>query len=377
MQKIEKLEVFYKQRKVGTIALYKNFLAAFQYDTEWLADGFSISPFSLPLEQRVFIPKADPFDGIFGVFADSLPDGWGRLLVDRMLLKHHLQPNSIGNLNRLAIVGSSGMGALKYKPELNFEQKETSLDLDRLAADCASILKTDRADDLDELFRLGGSSGGARPKILAKIDGEDWLIKFSSGGDGKDIGLQEYEYSLCAKECGVTMAETKLFPSRQCAGYFGVRRFDRIDTDKGTERIHMVSVSGLLETSHRIPNLDYDLLMKLTLNLTKDFTEIERLFRLMCFNVFAHNRDDHSKNFSYLYKENEKRWQLAPAYDLTFSFSLGGEHATAVHGNGLNPGKPDVLAVAKEIGMEQRKARRIAEEIYECVQERLGKYLKS
>ena len=377
MQKIEKLEVFYKQRKVGTMALYKNFLAAFQYDTEWLADGFSISPFSLPLEQRVFIPKADPFDGIFGVFADSLPDGWGRLLVDRMLLKHHLQPNSIGNLNRLTIVGSGGMGALKYKPELNFEQKETSLDLDRLAADCASILKTDRADDLDELFRLGGSSGGARPKILAKIDGEDWLIKFSSGGDGKDIGLQEYEYSLCAKECGVTMAETKLFPSRQCAGYFGVRRFDRINTDKGTERIHMVSVSGLLETSHRIPNLDYDLLMKLTLNLTKDFTEIERLFRLMCFNVFAHNRDDHSKNFSYLYKENEKHWQLAPAYDLTFSFSLGGEHATAVHGNGVSPGMPDILAVAKGIGMEHRKAKRIAEEIYECVQERLGKYLKS
>ena len=376
MQKTERLLVFYKQKQVGTMALYKNALAAFAYDKEWLAEGFSISPFSLPLRQQVFMPKAEPFDGIFGVFADSLPDGWGRLLVDRMLLKNKTDPGAVGTLDRLAIVGKTGMGALTYEPEMKFEQKKGIPDLDRIAADCAAVLQTGQADDLDELFRLGGSSGGARPKILTTVDGEEWIIKFPSGNEGKEIGLQEYEYSLCARECGVEMAETRLFPSMQCAGYFGTKRFDRGMVNGAPERIHMVSVAGLLETSHRIPNLDYDLLMKLTLALTRDFTEIEKLYRLLCFNVFAHNRDDHSRNFSFLYDERQARWHLAPAYDLTFSYSLGGEHATSVHGNGMDPGMDDILAVAGEIGMEIQKAKPIAEEIRECVNERLGKYLR-
>lgn len=104
-------------------------------------------------------------------------------------------------------------------------------------------------------------------------------------------------------------------------------------------------------------------------------SECEKLFRLMCFNVFAHNRDDHSKNFSYLYLEEEKRWILSPAYDLTYSNSLGGEHATTVHGNGANPGIPDILAVAKEIGINQKKAKQIAKQIQECVLEHLSQYL--
>lgn len=376
MQKTERLHVFYNRRKVGTMAVYKNVLAAFEYDKEWLAEGFSISPFSLPLQQKVFIPKADPFDGVFGVFADTLPDGWGRLLVDRMLLRNNIDPGSIGQLDRLAIVGDSGMGALTYKPEIRFAKKEVFSDLDSIAEECATMLQTNQSENLDELFRLGGSSGGARPKILTKMNGEDWIVKFPSGSDAGNIGLQEYEYSLCARECGIRMAETKLFPSARCDGYFGTRRFDRIIVKGKEQRILMVSVSGLLETSHRIPNLDYDLLMKLTLALTRDFTEIERLYRLMCFNVFAHNRDDHSKNFSFLYDEKRSHWTLAPAYDLTFSYSLGGEHATSVHGNGKNPGLCDVLAVAKEIGLEQRKAKCIAEEIRECVHARLQKYLR-
>lgn len=101
MKTTDRLNVMYHGRKVGTMALYKGHLAAFEYDREWIAEGFSISPFSLPLEQKVFIPKADPFDGVFGVFADSLPDGWGRLLVDRLMLKNHINPYEIGNLERL------------------------------------------------------------------------------------------------------------------------------------------------------------------------------------------------------------------------------------------------------------------------------------
>ena len=130
------------------------------------------------------------------------------------------------------------------------------------------------------------------------------------------------------------MPETKLFPSKNCSGFFGVKRFDREkNSENKIKKIHMVSVSGLLETSHRIPNLDYDILMKLTLKLTNDFEEVKKMYRLMCFNIFAHNRDDHSKNFSFLYNEVKRKWELSPAYDLTYSNSIGGEHATTIAGN--------------------------------------------
>ncbi|MFI3237531.1 MAG: type II toxin-antitoxin system HipA family toxin [Lachnospiraceae bacterium] len=365
MQKINKLTVKYHGRVVGTLALYQKRILAFEYDEAWLVEGFSISPFSLPLERKVFIPKIEPLDGTYGVFADSLPDGWGRLLVDRVLLKQHVDLTTITNLNRLAIVGASGMGALTYEPCEAWESDPKSeLDYDKISSMCKDILQSEDIQNLDDLFSLGGSSGGARPKIFTKIDGEDWIIKFPSSYDTSDIGLQEYRYSLCAKACGIEMSETRLFESKICAGYFGTKRFDRTP-----DRIHMVSVAGLLETSHRIPNLDYDMLMKLTLALTDDFTQVEKLYRWMCFNVFAHNRDDHSKNFSFLYAEEAKKWIVSPAYDLTYSNSIGGEHATMIHGNGSNPSKQDVLAVADYIGMNRTAARQIAEEIETIVRE--------
>ena len=320
------------------------------------------------------MPKADPFDGIFGVFADSLPDGWGRLLVDRLMLKNGTNPQTIGSLERLGIVGNMGMGALTYRPAFSVENTYDEKALDEIALECERILNTESYDNLDFLFAMGGSSGGARPKILTRVDGEDWIIKFPSSEDKKDIGKQEYEYALCAKECGVVMEDVRLFPSHNTAGYFGTRRFDRKgDGEEG--KLHMVSAAGLLETSHRIPNLDYDILMKLTLMLTKSMEECEKLYRLMCFNVFAHNRDDHSRNFTYIYDEEDERWFLSPAYDLTYSSSIGGEHATTVNGNGVNPGMSDILAVAEKIGLNEAKARKTAENIRECVVEMLGEYI--
>lgn len=242
MRTTNRLNVTCHGRKVGTMALYKGRFSAFEYDREWLADGFSISPFSLPLEQKVFIPKQEPFDGIFGVFADSLPDGWGRLLVDRLMLKNHMNPYEVGNMDRLAIVGQSGMGALCYEPERHFEIEENPIDLDTIAEECRQILNTESAENLDELFRLGGSSGGARPKILTQIDGEEWIIKFPSPADRENIGRQEYEYSLCARKCGIPMAETRLFPSKICDGYFGTKRFDRRQKTDGSREAVQVNV---------------------------------------------------------------------------------------------------------------------------------------
>ncbi len=370
MDRLNKVNVFYNERKVGTLARYQNYLTAFEYDSDWIADGFSISPFSLPLQKGVFTSKRDPFEGVHGIFADSMPDGWGRLLVDRFLLTRHINPNEIGVLDRLAIVGSSGMGALSYEPDRHLELTDCTMNLDEIARECSNILETDYSENLDELFKLGGSSGGARPKILTQIDGEEWIIKFPSSADRKDIGKQEYDYSLCAKKCGIEMTETRLFPSRICSGYFGTKRFDRTaDITNKQKRIHMATVSALLETSHRIPNLDYNILMKLTLELTKDFDEVEKMFRLMCFNVFAHNRDDHSKNFTFLYNESEQRWILSPAYDLTFSYSLGGEHATTIYGEGKEPNLQHLLQVAESIGLNKKLAENIAKDIREQILE--------
>ncbi len=361
MDNYKYLKVFYNDILVGTLAKTPDRIVAFEYDSDWLNNGFSISPFSLPLIRKVFIPKYDPFGGLFGVFNDSLPDGWGRLLVDRLFLKNKINPVEIDNLNRLAVVQKSGMGALTYKPEHRFESENSIQDYDILAQECSKILESQNSDNLDELFQLGGSSGGARPKILTSIDNEDWIIKFPSSSDSKNIGEKEYQYSLCAKDCGINMTETRLFPSKICSGYFGIKRFDR----KNGKKVHMVSVSGLLETSHRLPNLDYNTLMKLTIELTRNYQDIEQLFRLMCFNVFAHNRDDHSKNFSFLFDDTKKEWHLSPAYDLTYSFSFNGEHATTINGEGKNPTLDDILAVAKNIGLKEKFAKDIASDIQE------------
>ena len=377
MNKIKSLQVFYNEKKVGTLALMKNNIVAFEYDSNWITNGFSISPFSLPLKKQVFIPRIDPFDGLYGVFSDSLPDGWGRLLVDRMLNSQNINPREISQIDRLAIVGETGMGVLSYKPEYNLlEDKDYQEDYDNLALSCKKILNTEYSADLDKLFKLGGSSGGARPKILTKIDNEDWIIKFPSSLDESNIGRLEYLYSVCAKKCKIDMPETKLFPSKISSGYFGIKRFDRKKLSTGAIRkLHMISVSGLLETSHRIPNLDYNDLMQLTLNLTKSFEEVEKLFRLMCFNVFSHNRDDHSKNFSFIYNEDLNKWELSPAYDLTYSYSINGEHATTINGNGVNPGLTDILKVAEKIGLDKKKAEKIAIEIREIVKKELEIFL--
>lgn len=371
MKKVRSVTVSYNGKEVGKLALFERNLCAFEYSKEWLLNGFSISPLSLPLESKVYIPKLDPLGGIHGVFADSLPDGWGQLLLARMLARNKVDLTELTGIQRLSIVGTSGMGALEYRPANSESSEAHSDNLDEIAEQCKKLLANKDISMLDELYALGASSGGARPKILTEFKGEDWIIKFASSLDSDDIGREEYEYSMCAAKCNIVMAETRLFPSVNCQGYFGTKRFDR----RAGRKVHMISVAGLLETSHRYPNLDYNDLMKLTLMVTNDYGQIEQLYRRMCFNVFAHNRDDHSKNFSYLYDEDLAAYVLSPAYDLTYSNSIGGEHATTVNGNCQNPSERDLLAVAGNIGMDIKVAKVITEEIKEKVVEELGKYL--
>ncbi|MCL2720979.1 MAG: type II toxin-antitoxin system HipA family toxin [Treponema sp.] len=361
------LNVFYDKHRVGRIAQTQENLLAFEYDAEWLRDGFSISPFKLPLEKRVFIAPRDPFDGNFGVFNDSLPDGWGRLLIDRLLLKKHIELSTVSILDRLAIVGSSGMGALEYKPEEHLADDVKKYNLDTLANEAQAILN-EKYDGrkLEDLVKLGGSSGGARPKVLIDYKGdghvaEDWIVKFRASIDPKNIGKIEYDYMTCAKAAGLIVPQIKLFEDK----YFGVKRFDR---KKDGSKVFMISSSGLLDASHRFPTLDYNSLMTLTLELTRDFREVEKMFRLMCFNVFSHNRDDHSKNFSFLF-DDSKKWQVSPVYDLVYNAGMNGEHATAIDGEGRSPTEEHIMSVAKKAGLDLRKAQNIIDEVKSAVKQ--------
>lgn len=376
MKRDNSLQVYYNERLVGTLAMTAGRKIAFQYNKSWIEKGFSISPFSLPLKDQVFIPTKDYFQGLFGVFADSLPDGWGNLLLNRLLRSHKQNPDNLTVLDRLAIVGRSGMGALTYQPAREFPKQRDNLDLDELAAQCQKILNTEYSDNLDELYQLGGTSGGARPKIMTSIDGGQWIIKFPAHVDGENAGKMEYDYSCCARQCGIIMSETRLFPSEKCEGYFGTKRFDRAVDTRGEKKIHMLTAAALLELDFEQPSMDYHGLMKLTKILTNNNEmDLENMFRRMCFNVFAHNRDDHSKNFTFLYDEENDSWRLSPAYDLTYSNTYYGEHTTAVDGNGRNPGEKEILAVGIAAGMNKEKCLDIMKGIEANVKERLGEYL--
>ena len=372
---LNSLKVKYKGRNVGLLAITNDKKVAFSYDKDWLKNGFAISPFSLPMEEKVFVPDNYHFDGLFGIFADSLPDAWGNLLLKRMLQEHGFG-NDVTVLDRLALVGKSGMGALEYEPNYELgEQKETA-DLDYLSMQCQKVLQTEYSDDLDMLYRMGGSSGGARPKILTTFEEREWIIKFPAHVDSKNIGEMEYDYSKCAMKCGILMTETKLYSSNLCSGYFGTVRFDRFTEDGDKKKVHMATAAALLEVDFRAPCMDYHTLMKLTRILTKENkSELENMYRRMCFNVFAHNRDDHAKNFTFLYNESEDRWHLSPAYDLTYSNTYFGEHTTSVDGNGKNPGEKEIVNVGMQAGMKKQSCMELMEQVKSIVHQELGKYI--
>lgn len=358
-----KLDVFFQGRKAGTLSETPDHRIAFAYTPEWLESGFPVSPFSLPVRPGVFVPSSMNFGGLFGVFADSLPDAWGQLLMNRMFQQRGLDPGGVGLLTRLAVIGSSGMGALVYQPAMETWKAQEISGLDAMALECRRILNHEDTGDADRMFALAGSSGGARPKVMTG----EWIIKFPASAEDQDSGVMEKAYMDCAARCGITVPETRLLPSERCGGYFSVRRFDREPRpDGGFSRRHMLTAAAILELDWRTPGMDYHTLMKLTKILCRDRREeTEQMFRRMCFNVFAHNRDDHSKNFSFLYDEKRDRWSLSPSYDLTWSSTFFGEHTTTVDGNGRDPGMKELLAVGKKAGLSAAWCRKTAEQIRE------------
>ena len=358
MNNINIIEVWLVGQKVGRLALTPENLCAFEYDAEYLKTGVSISPFYLQLKSGVFVAKRDPFAGNFGVFNDSLPDGWGNLLLDRYLTERGINPHRLTILQRLSLIGKTGRGALEYVPDNSIIEEGSYLELNKLAEDAEKLLNSNEYTEgsLSALYKHGGSSGGARPKVFLKIDGEEWLIKFRSSSDPKNVGEIEYKYSLLAKKCGIEMPETKLFEGK----YFGVKRFDRVDGGKQ----HVISAAGLLNADYRIPSLDYETLLSVCFKFTRNMEEVYKLYRLMVFNVLIKNKDDHAKNFSFILKDGD--WKLSPAYDILPCEGFNGYHTTTINGKG-DPKEADIYAVAKAVGIDTTKAKDIYNDIKEAL----------
>lgn len=358
--KNDRLTVSYHDRVVGTLSLTPDDrLCAFEYDNVWLSDGFSISPLELPLKPGLFIAKPQPFQGDFGIFEDSLPDGYGRYLLHKAMLREGINDADLSALDRLSIVGNSGMGALMYHPETKVIKEDETTDFDLLQQKALEVLKEQQDTDAGLLLYKSGNSGGARPKAVFSDNEGHWLIKFRHYYDPVDMGQQEFHYNEVAKRCGIDVPDFKLTNGR----YFTTRRFDI--TPNG-ERIHTATAGGLLCLSLNAPVLDYTNLLALTGYLTQNAKEVEEMFRRMVFNYLTDNKDDHCKNFSFIVLETgngQYKWHLAPAYDLTLcTEGYNGEHATSVNGTG-HPTLKDMIVVGTKNKMSVQRCKEIFEEV--------------
>jgi serine/threonine-protein kinase HipA len=331
----------------------------FKYDPSFLSRGLPISPWKLALKSDIFTGDPLIFNGLFGVFQDSLPDGWGQLLLDRSLAANGILPQEVGVLDRLAYIGSNGPGALIYEPvHVPFYKGERAISLDAISEESQAIYEGTHQAVVERLFQLGGSSGGARPKILVGLDPktnhllpdsnslpepyEHWIIKFSASTDFPDMAEVEYAYYLMALEAGLDMAPSKLLQGESGKNYFATKRFDRV----GNQRLHLHSIGGLLHDDYRRSTLDYGHLMDAAFTLEHHVEAYQKILRLATFNLFLHNRDDHSKNFSFL-MDKYGRWNFAPVYDLTFSYSSHGFHSTSIGGESKSPGVRHLNELAK------------------------------
>ena len=237
MNSINKIIVKYYDKKVGELSLTPDgHRCAFRYDNDWLSIGFSISPLDLPLKPELFIAKPQPFYGNFGIFEDSLPDGYGRYLLNRMLRRQGIDDMSLTPLQRLSIVGNTGMGALCYEPVTILGNATDNLSFATLQEMALEVLSEKNDQDAALLYYNSGNSGGCRPKCLYHDDEGDWLVKFRHVYDPKDFGQIEFRYNEIARQCGIEVPDFKQFDGR----FFATKRFDL----KDGERLHPCEVSN-------------------------------------------------------------------------------------------------------------------------------------
>lgn len=362
---------------VGTLAEDRGRIY-FEYEPEFLTTGLNLSPFRLPFEGGLFEHAAIDFGPLPGLFDDSLPDGWGLLLMDRHFRSLDRNLAEIGPLERLSWLGTQTMGALTYHPPRELENVDASIfDLHGLARQSQEVLAGAAVDVLPQLLRAGGSPGGARPKVLVGVQDdqllsgendlpegfEHWIVKFAAKKDMPDEGPLEYAYALMAAAAGIDMPPTRLFKTSEGGRFFGVKRFDR----DGNRRLHVHTFGNLIQSNFRVPSADYADLLKASSVLTRNHQDVLRALRRMIFNVSAHNRDDHVKNFAFLLDEASGDWTLSPAYDLLYTPGPGGEHSMTLVGEGRSPGQAHIFRLAEQAGVARPQAAAIIDEVRAAV----------
>jgi len=370
---ISKVKVLFRDVPVGTLQLdpYSG-VCVFEYDKAWLSEGFSLSPTELPLQGGLFYADKEKFNGGFAVFEDSLPDGYGLYLLERILNNDGTSLRDLSPLQRLSIVGTSGMGALAYlpvMPDFNHQRELEELEqLDVIQKEALKVLSEKSAGDVGLLYYNSANSGGARPKaMLRSEDGTHWLVKFRHTYDPIDIGKSELLYMETARECGVSIPRIGLVMDK----YFAIERFDY---DGSGQKLHVVTAAALLKTDFRNQDVDYTNLLALTGYLTQDPLQVEEMFRRMVVNLVVDNKDDHAKNFSFICEAG--KWSLSPAYDITYSpEGSRGEHATSLFYNG-NPGLDLVLKAGVGIRIPLEKCMDIVKKVESVCESRLPRIRK-
>jgi serine/threonine-protein kinase HipA len=340
----------------------------FEWDKEFLQTPVEISPLTFPKQATLHACPAEPFDGLPGVFADQLPDGWGRILLRRARELTGLSLAEVSPLDSLAQLGDRTMGALTFEPAMEASEPWAGgrFALESLQREVRPILEGTPSTVLEAYLLGGAGSQGVRPKIIGKWDkeklvigddafeAEEWIIKFRAPSDPRYSGAMEYVYSLMAKDAGLETSDTKLI-SCKSGNFFAAKRFDRA----GPARLHMHSLSGVLSRAPTDYSIAYDHLARVTGALTKSPKEIERAFHLALFNVLASNQDDHTRNVAFL-MDHGGAWRLAPAYDLTFHRTKAGEHKMSVQNNGA-PGVEDLRRFGRTLGISNKRVTELLE----------------
>lgn len=371
---------------VGTLAQNKQGVF-FQYDADYLAQYENLSPFKLSASTDLQLALKTPHDGLHGVFADSLPDGWGLLIQDRVFRQHNILPAQLTLMDRLAFVGHSAMGALSFDPVYAINPAtHHDVNLATLGLE-AQALFDGQTDHVLAALIAAGSSGGARPKAqiyfsadkpqhcrtIAQPNDEAWLVKFTSSHLplGHEEGLCEAVYLSMAEKAELQPVQWQLLdaPAQSGAHYWlTVKRFDWVSNGiEAAGRYHMLSASGLLDADFRSPSLDYADLIKASRMVCKSPAVGQLQFKRAMFNLLACNQDDHSKNWAFL-QDDKGSWQPSPCYDVTFSPHPFAEHATAYAGFGKNPSLKAIQQLANHAGFKNwQQAQQAIEQIVDAL----------
>lgn len=378
--------------------------ASFEYDTDFLNSGIEVSPLRMPLAKNIYEFPAltgEPFYGMPGLVADSLPDKFGNAVIEQWLMSLGKSLSDFTAIDRLCYTGKRGMGALEYVPastdikdiDENINVQEIVKFASDVLADREGIsLKAEDNLTYSQLVQVGSSAGGARAKAIIAWNEETnevrsgqaqlgtgydyWLMKFDNVTKNGDHGLEdkpeytliEYAYYLMAKKAGVTMNECRLYES---AGghHFMTKRFDR----ENGRKLHMQSLGALTHISYQEPGIcGYELAAMYMKEVGISYKEIEQFYRRMVFNCLAVNQDDHVKNISFLMDRNGK-WSLSPAYDITFSYNPANKwlraHQMTVNGKTTGIELSDLLEAGSKMGIKERRCKDIIREVLTSVKE--------